>query len=71
MKSFIFMNHHIKDKKNKEPWITIQTGEKRIHCNVVRIDGPSAVYTGLLADVDTHEVKAWIECDYEDVIIME
>jgi hypothetical protein len=71
MKSFIFMNHHIKAKNSSEPWVTVQTAGKRIYANKVHIDGPSTICTGSLQAVGSHDVKAWIECEFEDVSVVE
>lgn len=72
MKSaYIFMNHHIRKQDSQEPFIAIQHDKQRIYANRVHIDGPSTVCTGLLAEIETHEVKAWIECDYSDVTVLE
>lgn len=61
MKSLLFMNHHLRDRKSREPVITIQTGSQRIYVNRVRIKGEIEVRTGLLPEVKDHEVRAWLE----------
>jgi len=68
MKSFIYMNANV---GSKEPGITVLTAGKRIHANRVQIDGPSVICTGLLEAVAYPEVKAWIECEFDDLTIME
>lgn len=69
-KTYIYMNHHIKDKKTTEPVITIQEGKQRIHCNTVEIFGNVTVCTGRLRASKTHVVRAWIECNPEDVDVI-
>lgn len=71
MKSYIFMNHHIRDPKSKEPVISIQTGSKKIYANRVTINGRSVICTGSLSAVKTHTVRAWIECDSKAIEILE
>lgn len=69
MKTYIYMNHHIRDKANlksrtPEPPITVQKGKHRIHANSIFIKGPSEVGWGELP-AHGHVVHAWIETDSE------
>jgi hypothetical protein len=65
MKTYIYMNHHLKDKANlrakePEPIITVQRGTRRTQANQVRILGPCEVCWGNLP-IACYNVKAWIE----------
>jgi hypothetical protein len=70
-RAFIFMNHHVHEKKPTEPMVTIQHGKQRIYANQIEILGPSRVFSGENRDITTHVVKAWIECDFKDVRVIE
>lgn len=70
-KSYIYMNHHIRDAKNlesaaPEPVITIQTGNTRVHCNSVEIVGKVSVKFGKLK-AHAHDVRAWVETDSKNI----
>lgn len=70
-KCYIFMNHHVHEKKATEPMMTIQRENGlRIHCNKVRIHGESDVETGENDDITTHVVKAYIVCEFDDVEVI-
>lgn len=65
MKTYIYMNHFIYDKKNHkaknpEPALTVQTGDKRIYCNEVAINGPSVIRYGTML-TPGHKVHGWLE----------
>lgn len=68
---YIFMNHHVHEKKATEPMVTIQRANgQRIYCNELRIEGECVVKTGENHDITTHVVKAYIECAFEDVEVI-
>jgi len=66
MKSFIFINHRIRQKKPKGPVITAQTGNLILEGNTVEIlhDGKviaRVVYDPMCKPSKTHNVTAFVE----------
>ena len=73
MKTFVYMNHRIRDPKNvnsptPEPVITVQRGRHRTYCNRVEIRGPSVVRFGRLR-AHGHDVRAWVETEADVRIV--
>lgn len=70
----IYMNHHVHEKNATEPMITIERSNgMKIYCNDLRIEGTCAVRTMRKGDnpqITSHVVKAWIECEFENVEVI-
>ena len=68
-RAIVFMNHHLQKNNRQEPWITIEHSGQRIYANEIRIRGESAIFTGQAA-VRSHTVRAWLECEFEDIEVV-
>jgi hypothetical protein len=70
---WIFMNHHVHEKKSVEPMVTIQLAdERRIYCNEVKfvVGSEWRLKTGENHDISSHVVKAYLEGDFSDVEVV-
>ena len=76
MKALIFMSEEMKNPRpSREPLIVIQPADARFkmsRVNRVKINGECVLHSSgkPTPQIKTHSVRAWIECEWEDLEVL-